>query len=161
MKSGLPDFNGTLYQMLLAAARDAVGLAYCPYSNFPVGAALLTYDGRIYKGANFETVTFTQTKHAEEVALLAAFSDEVFVRAQRAGVDRLHTFEALAVFVPKKLGLMPCGNCCATLAEVFRDQFIIAITGPGNADFEVVRFNALAPYLMHREDVLESARPES
>jgi len=157
--SKLPDFESALYQMLRAAARDATRLAYCPYSRFPVGAALLATGGTIWSGANFETVTLSQTIHAEEVALSAAISGGVFTNATPGSDAWFNAIEALAVYAPKSSGLWPCGNCRATLSEVFRNQVIIAITGSGDDDFKVVRFNALIPFPMGCAEVLSSLRP--
>ncbi len=54
---------------LLRLAREAAGRAYAPYSNFPVGAAVLTDDGRRYAGANVENAAYPQGQCAEASAL--------------------------------------------------------------------------------------------
>lgn len=154
----LPDFYSPLYRALIIAAREAADLAYCPYSRFPVGAALLTSEGIIYRGANVENGGFSQTMHAEEVALSAAFSDGVFKRADAKGVDRFHAIEALAIYVPNTPGAWPCGNCRQTLSEFFQGQVIITITGPGDDNFDVMRFSSLLPHQFPHEGVLASAQ---
>ena len=60
---------------LVDAAADARKNAYAPYSRFPVGAALLTRSGRVFKGCNVENVSFRLTLCAEEVALGAAVAE--------------------------------------------------------------------------------------
>ena len=70
---------------LLAAARDVLADAYVPYSEYRVGAALRTADGETYVGCNIENANYSNSLHAEEVAVAEA-------------VKRGHTeFNALAV----------------------------------------------------------------
>jgi len=90
---------------LLAAALTAATHAYCPYSCFTVGAALLAEDGRIFTGANVENASYGLTICAERTALFAAVN---------AGV---HRFRALAVTAGKNAPATPCGACRQVLAE--------------------------------------------
>ena len=57
---------------LIRSALDAQKRAYCPFSKFPVGAALRTASGSIYQGVNVENVSFGLTICAERVAAGAA-----------------------------------------------------------------------------------------
>jgi len=90
---------------LIAAAREAAARAYCPYSNYPVGAALLTRDGRIVTGCNIENVSFGLTLCAERSALVKAVS------------EGLCGFAALAVAGGDRTAAAPCGACRQVLAE--------------------------------------------
>lgn len=90
---------------LLTAARDAATRAYCPYSYFAVGAALLADDGRIFTGVNVENASYGLTICAERAALFAAIT---------AGARR---FQALAVVAGAHTPAMPCGACRQVLAE--------------------------------------------
>lgn len=106
---------------LIEAAVNALSFSYSPYSNFKVGAALLTKDGKIYTGANIESASYTPTICAERVA---------FFTAVHSGEKE---FSAIAV-VGGKEGVInafcpPCGVCRQVMTE-FCDP-----------DFEVVLFD--------------------
>ena len=90
---------------LLDAARAAVEAAYVPYSEYRVGAALRTADGSVTVGCTLENANYSNSLHAEEVAVAEA-------------VKNGHSeFEALAVVSEKRDGVTPCGMCRQTLAE--------------------------------------------
>ena len=91
---------------LVAAARDALSNAYVPYSEYRVGAALLAADGTAYTGANLENANYSNSLHAEEVAVSGAW------------MDGAREFVALAVASGERDGVTPCGMCRQTLAEM-------------------------------------------
>ena len=93
------------HEKLVAAAWRAREAAYSPYSNFPVGAALLAGDGRIFVGCNVENISFGLTNCAERVAIGAAIA---------AGVRE---FVAAAVVADTGVPISPCGACRQVLAE--------------------------------------------
>ena len=88
--------------MAAVAARKR---AVAPYSRFKVGAALLTADGEIIKGANVESASYGLTCCAERVALFKALT------------EGKKQFSAIAVVAAVKGGAMPCGACRQLLAE--------------------------------------------
>lgn len=90
---------------LIEAAREAFEDAYVPYSEYRVGAALRTADGSVYTGCNIENANYSNSLHAEEVAIAAAVQ-----AGHRA-------FDALAVSSSAQDGVTPCGMCRQTLAE--------------------------------------------
>ena len=90
---------------LIAVAREAATRAYCPYSNYPVGAALLTREWQIVTGSNVENVSFGLTLCAERTALVKAVS------------DGMREFIALAVVGGNQTPAAPCGACRQVLAE--------------------------------------------
>jgi len=90
---------------LFEAARDALAHSHSPYSNFPVGPAILADDGRIYSGANIENLSFPEGWCAETTAL----SLMVMAGARRV--------TEIAVYAPKHDHSAPCGGCRQRLAE--------------------------------------------
>lgn len=90
---------------LLDHARRAARNAYAPYSNFPVGAALLLPDGSIVTGANIENASVSLTICAERSAV---------AMAANAGHREI---TAVAVSAPRSPGTSPCGACRQVLNE--------------------------------------------
>lgn len=90
---------------LIAAAMKARERAVAPYSNFRVGAALLTRAGKIIGGANVESASYGLTCCAERVALFKALTEGE------------NDFVAVAVVARADGGAMPCGACRQLLAE--------------------------------------------
>ena len=99
---------------LVERAREALEDAYVPYSEYRVGAALRTADGTVYTGCNIENANYSNSLHAEEVAIASA------VR------DGHREFDRIAVSSGARDGVTPCGMCRQTLAEF------------ANADLKVV-----------------------
>jgi cytidine deaminase len=92
-------------EKLIAAAAKARERAVAPYSNFKVGAALLTKGGEIISGANVESASYGLTCCAERVALFNALT------------GGKKDFIAVAVVARAPGGPMPCGACRQLLAE--------------------------------------------
>lgn len=107
---------------LVDAARAARSLAHAPYSQFPVGAALLDEHGRIHRGANIENAAYPQGLCAEAVAL----SHLVMAGAKRVA--------AAAVVGVAKVPVTPCGGCRQKLREFAADDCRIVV-----ADLDAVR----------------------
>ena len=121
----------TLEKTLVYAAINAAKNAYVPYSNYPVGAALLAEDGTIYTGCNVENASYPATICAERTALVKAVSE-----GQRS-------FEALVVVT--RSGGSPCGICRQMLYEFAPDLRIIV----ANLDGELLYEHALFEMLTH------------
>lgn len=97
---------------LIAAAAKARERAVAPYSNFKVGAALLTRRGEIITGANVESASYGLTCCAERVALFSALT------------NGHRQFTAVAVVARALGGPMPCGACRQLLAEYAPDALV-------------------------------------
>src|SRR5262245_13258699 len=95
---------------LLEAARAASRAAYCPYSKFHVGAAILA-GGRVFTGANVENASYGLTICAERTAAFAA------VLAGCASIDAVAVACVDAPEGSPPALLMPCGACRQVLAE--------------------------------------------
>ncbi|MET0281100.1 MAG: cytidine deaminase [Steroidobacteraceae bacterium] len=93
---------------LLAAARIARARAYAPYSQFRVGAALVTRDGRIFGGCNVESQSYGLTNCAERTAFFAAIA---------AGA-RPGDFLQIAVIADTAHPVAPCGACRQVMLEL-------------------------------------------
>jgi cytidine deaminase len=92
--------------------------AYAPYSQFSVGAALVTEDGTVFGGANVENASYGLAICAERTAAVTAVA---------AG----HTsFRAIAIAGPETTVTAPCGACRQFLNE-FNPQLEVAYTTPG------------------------------
>ncbi|MFC7134533.1 MULTISPECIES: cytidine deaminase [Salinibaculum] len=107
---------------LVEAARDAVDSAYAPYSEYAVGAALRTADGTVYTGCNVENANYSNSLHAEEVAVGKAVS------------DGHRSFDAVAVTSAARDGVTPCGMCRQTLAEFCDENVPVYCDGGDDGD---------------------------
>jgi len=108
---------------LVALARAARQNAFAPYSNFQVGAALLSADGRVFTGCNVENATYGLTVCAERVALFKAISEGA------------RQFTAVAVVADTEEPTPPCGACRQLLWEFGGNLEVIL----GNLDTEKAR----------------------
>jgi len=107
---------------LLIAAREAAGRAYCPYSKFPVGAAVLTDRGDIFAGCNVENASYGLTVCAERSAVVQAI-------ALSAGPLRI---KAALLYTPTPTPGAPCGACRQVLNEFSPDAEVFCLCdGPG------------------------------
>ena len=98
-------------QELIQKANRARSLAYAPYSNYQVGAALLTKKGQIFTGVNVENAAYPDSICAERSAVFSAVS---------AGE---RDFEAIAVAT--RNGGTPCGSCRQVLSEFGLDIIVL------------------------------------
>lgn len=92
-------------QKLIEAAKEAALHSYSPYSNFPVGAALLSENGTVITGCNVENASYGLTMCAERGAI------------QTAIAKGYTSFKAIAVVGLKSNPCMPCGACRQVMFE--------------------------------------------
>src|SRR5437879_12996736 len=107
---------------LIASAMKVRRHAYAPYSNFAVGAALLTKSGKIFTGCNVENLSLRLTVCAEEAAVAAAVA---------SGEKE---FVAVAEVADSKEPAIPCGGCRQILAEFNPTIEVITSTVDGREE---------------------------
>ncbi|MDH5506910.1 MAG: cytidine deaminase [Anaerolineae bacterium] len=114
---------------LVQSAMEARKWVYAPYSNYPVGAALLTTSGRIYDGVNIENAAYTVGVCAERVAAFKAVS-----QGER---------EFAAIAVVTRNGGSPCGACRQVLSEFGMDAVVLI----ANEEGEVIEESSIRTLL--------------
>ncbi len=97
------------------AARAAAKNSYSPYSQFPVGAAILTDSGKIYSGTNVENASFGLCNCAERTAIFSAVA---------AGENKLR---CVVVYTPTETATTPCGACRQVINEFGPEACVISI----------------------------------
>ncbi len=110
-------------EALIAEARAARLKAYAPYSNFKVGAALLTHDDKIYHGCNVENASFGLTNCAERTALFSALAD-----GYKPG-----DFARIAVVGETQGPISPCGACRQVIMELGGPDLVVILANLENA----------------------------
>ena len=124
---------------LLAEAKRVRDFAYCPYSKFAVGAAVLGASGEIYGGCNVENAAYSVTNCAERTAIYNAVS---------AGEEDIL---ALAVVTESSPPATPCGACRQVVAE-FRIPRILIATLAG--EVKEMTLSELLPDAFSGEDTM-------
>jgi len=113
-------------------ARRVRKQAYAPYSNFQVGAALESTDGKVFSGCNVENISYGLTICAERNAVFAAVA---------AGV---RSFRRIVIVADSVEPVTPCGACRQVLSELSENMEIICINLHGR------KFRAKLPELLPR-----------
>jgi len=129
-------------KQLIQEAEKAKEKAYVPYSQFPVGAALLSKDGKVYRGCNIENAAYSVTICAERTAIFKALSEGV------------RAFSALAVTAETDRPVSPCGACRQVLAEHCPPDMKVILSGRSGKSRECTVLDLL-PYAFSREDLDE------
>lgn len=95
-------------QNLVKKAFEYLENAYCPYSNYYVGACVETKDGHFFGGANIENASYGLTNCAERSAIFATYSNGY----------RQKDIKAIAIVAQGKTLAAPCGACRQVLVEL-------------------------------------------
>ncbi len=119
-------------QELVQKAMEMQKFSYVPYSHFPVGAALLCEDGRVFTGCNVENAAYGSTICAERTALLKAVSEGC-----RTG------WTAIAIAGTGADYCWPCGACRQMLYEFAPNLRVLAARGDGS--FAEMELSQLLP----------------
>ncbi|WP_256832867.1 cytidine deaminase [Parageobacillus thermoglucosidasius] len=127
---------------LIEEAKKAREYAYAPYSQFKVGAALLTKDGKVYRGCNIENAAYSMCNCAERTALFKAYSEG----------DK--EFAALAVIADTPRPVPPCGACRQVIFELCPSDMKIILANL-NGDIAELTVKELLPKAFSAEDLHE------
>lgn len=120
------------YKELAKIAARSKDKAYAPYSKFRVGAALLTSEGKVYKGANIENAVFGLTICAERTAVFQAV------------LDGEENFEAIAIAGSLNDFTPPCGSCRQVLTELCGHHLDIVLVNP-EEELKIIKLGELLP----------------
>ncbi|WP_192930188.1 cytidine deaminase [Alkaliphilus pronyensis] len=124
---------------LIKEAIKAREYAYVPYSNFPVGAAILTKSGKVYRGCNIECASYSGTNCAERTAIFKAISEG----------DK--EIEAISVIGDMESYTYPCGICRQVITEFGSN--IKVIVGKSENEFKVHTISELLPHAFSPDDL--------
>ncbi|MEC2076521.1 cytidine deaminase [Metabacillus fastidiosus] len=127
-------------EQLIEEAKAAREMAYVPYSKFKVGAALLTKDGKVYRGCNIENAAYSMCNCAERTALFKAYSE---------GEKQ---FAAMAVVADTNRPVPPCGACRQVISELCDKNMTIILTNLKNDTLQLT-VEQLLPGAFSPEDL--------
>jgi len=129
-----------LDEKLQALAIEALDLSYSPYSKFRVGACLLSEDGRVFQGANFENASYGATICAERCAVSNAIANGV------------RKFTKIAISSDEGYA-WPCGICRQVLNEFKAGGDMVVMVGGKNAPWKTKMLSELLPESFGPEDL--------
>lgn len=126
-----------MVEKLIDTAIEQLKFSYTPYSNFKVGAALLTKSGKIYTGCNMENASYTPTNCAERTAFFKAVSEGV------------RDFQAICIVGGKDGKLTeytaPCGVCRQVMMEFCNPKTFQIILAVDKERYEIYTLEELMP----------------
>jgi len=123
------------YDLLFKETLTAYNNAYAPYSKFKVGAALITTDGKVFKGANIENASYSLTICAERSVLTSAYSSGI----------RKADIQMLGIVANTKQPIAPCGACRQVINELMDADASIVLFNI-NKEYKVLKVKDLLPY---------------
>lgn len=107
--------------------------AYVPYSHFPIGAVLVTDEGKLYTGVNIENASFGLTNCGERTAIFKAVSE-----GERS-------FKELIIYGQTEKPVSPCGACRQVMAEFFEPDLPVTLVAKDKSTV-VMTVKELLPY---------------
>ena len=114
-------------------AAESAKKAYAPYSNFRVGAALVTDSGNIYTGCNIENAAYPATVCGEDVAVFKAISE---------GETKIDTIAVACIDAESDTAIFPCGLSRQRLSE-FNTENVIVVDKNG---YKKYSFGEILPF---------------
>lgn len=136
IESEIQEIGETTIKDLVLIASQQRDNAYVPYSNYAVGAVLLTKDNKIFGGCNSENVGYSPTNHAEGSAIVAAILKGE-AKKQRKFI------KAIAISHDGDTG--PCGECLQRIIE-HTDNCLIIVADPNGKIRRITSLVACLPY---------------
>ena len=134
-----------MVEKLIDTAIEQLKFSYTPYSNFKVGAALLTKSGKIYTGCNIENASYTPTNCAERTAFFKAVSEGV------------RDFQAICIVGGKDGKLTeytaPCGVCRQVMMEFCDPEKFQIILAKSNEEYQIYTLKDLLPHGFGRGNI--------
>ncbi len=121
---------------LIRIALDAKTNSYSPYSNFPVGAALLTNDGKVHLGTNVENASYGATVCAERSAIFSAISN-----GYKKG-----DFKKIAIVSNMDDFTYPCSLCRQVMTEFFDNDVEVLLVNNQKKEYLNLSTDELVPY---------------
>lgn len=125
---------------LTKVANEMLEKAYVPYSKFPVGAALVTKEGKIYTGCNIENASYPLTNCAERTAVFKAVSEG----------DK--EFQTIVVTADTEGPVSPCGACRQVLVEFCEPEMPVVLTNK-KGDIKETTVSELLPGAFREKDM--------
>ena len=133
----MQNLEKSMISKLIETAMEQLKFSYTPYSNFKVGASLLTKNGQIYTGCNIENAAYTPTNCAERTAFFKAVSEGV------------KEFDAICI-VGGKDGVLteyapPCGVCRQVMMEFCDPETFQIILAVSKDKYDIFALKELLP----------------
>jgi len=120
------------YEFLATVGERASDNAHMPFSNYPVGAAVLTATGEVYVGCNVENPGLDLTSHGEMNSINAAIGDGALERAKAAGFNEYNWIDAVAILPKRMFDGWPCCHCCDYMASFGTSMNIVVRRADGS-----------------------------
>jgi len=120
-------------QKLADLAKEIAKKAHAPYSNFRVGAAVITDSGNIYTGCNIENASYPATICAEDVAVFKAISE---------GETNINTLAVACIDAESDTAIFPCGISRQRMSE-FNTENVIVVNNDG---YKKYKFSEILPF---------------
>lgn len=131
-----------LREQLYNLATKGLENAYAPYSNYPVGAGLITKDKKAFIGSNIENAAFGSSLCAERVCVCSAYSNGV----------KKEDIEIFGLVTNSKEPATPCGACLQVLSELLDEETPIIIFNT-HGDYIETNVKSLLPYAFTDQDL--------
>lgn len=130
------------FKELVKRAIKARESAYAPYSNFHVGAALITEDGSVYDGCNIENASYGAANCAERTAIFKAISE---------GHKEI---KAIAIVGDMSTYTSPCGICRQVITEFAADDLKIILV-KNEDDYLIKTLDEILPLAFSKKDIFK------